>query len=90
METKAYYKSLEQMNKAGKTKLCMDNIHHGLIDADKFNTHRWLGSSGLMAKTEGFILAVRNQRLFNRNIQANIILNNMFQHAGSMANIKKP
>ena len=44
-------------------------------DVDQEATYQWLRSSGLKSETEGFILAAKDQSLFTRNYQANIIKN---------------
>ena len=44
-------------------------------DIDQLNTHQWLRCAELKAETEGFIMAPKDQSLFTRNYQSNIIRN---------------
>ena len=44
-------------------------------DIDLQDTHQWLRSTRLNAKSEGFIVIAQDQSLFTRNFQANILHN---------------
>ena len=61
-------------------------------DVDQKKTHQWLRSSGLKAKTEGFILAPQDQSLLTRNYQAKVIKNRAGQRyiAVYALNMTKP